>query len=152
MVAAVSQEARAALVVPVWNEAGRLQADAFIAFLEEQPDITVCFVDDGSTDGSAAVLQQVVESRPDRVEVLRQPVNRGKAEAVRAGLRWAGTAGYGKAAYLDADLAAPLAAALLLLTELERDAQLGLVLGSRVQAARLALPTRSCHAGSSMWS
>ena len=124
---------RRAVVVPVWNEAGRLPRDAFLDFLGRHPDLTVCFVNDGSTDQSAAVLQQLADARPGQVAVVHQPVNRGKAEAVRTGLRWAADAGCGQAAYLDADLAAPLDAAMLLFAELDRDPQLALILGSRVK-------------------
>lgn len=129
----MSEPRRAAVVVPVWNEAGRLQRDAFLEFLGSHSGITICFVNDGSTDDSAAVLQHLVDARPGQVEVVHQPVNRGKAEAVRSGLRWAAEQGFAQAAYLDADLAAPLDAALLLLDELDRDPRLTLVMGSRVK-------------------
>lgn len=96
-----------ALVVPCYNEALRLDGDAFIRALDRYPWLSLCFVDDGSTDDTRAMLEQLASRRPGRAEVLVLPHNSGKAEAVRRGLLHVSprTAICG---FWDADLAAPL--------------------------------------------
>jgi glycosyltransferase involved in cell wall biosynthesis len=52
--------------------------------LAEQYEI-IC-VDDGSTDGTAAIADRLVAERPGVVRVVHHPVNRGYGAAVRSGL------------------------------------------------------------------
>ena len=95
------------LVVPCYNEAVRLDAAAFVSALESKPWVHLLFVNDGSTDDTARVLAALQQSAPERITVLTLPHNRGKAEAVRHGLREASE----RSAYCgfwDADLSAPL--------------------------------------------
>ena len=47
---------RMALVIPAWNEAGRLHDAAFLAFVESQDTVDLHFVDDGSQDATPARL------------------------------------------------------------------------------------------------
>ncbi len=62
----------------------------------------VLVVIDGSTDGTAAVVQQLAASRP-AVNVLVLPTNSGKGAAVLAGAAWAQTRGFSHALVMDAD-------------------------------------------------
>jgi dolichyl-phosphate beta-glucosyltransferase len=95
------------IVVPCYNEAARLDRDAFAAALDVMPWLDLCFVNDGSTDGTAAVLAELAAKHPTRVEVLSLQRNSGKAEAVRQGLNFVSThAEY--CGFWDADLAASL--------------------------------------------
>lgn len=97
------------LVVPCFNEASRLPPAAFLEYLGRHPEVAICFVNDGSRDGTASVLEQVRKSAPDRVTVTSLPVNVGKAEAVRHGmLLAAGLKQFAFIGYWDADLATPL--------------------------------------------
>lgn len=124
---------RMALVIPAWNEARRLQDAAFLAFVESQDVVDLHFVDDGSQDATPARLAALATAAPGRITVQRLQPNRGKAEAVRAGLLAALAEGYPFVGYLDADLAAPLDTALLLRDELVRRPTVAMVLGSRVK-------------------
>ena len=92
-----------ALVVPCFNEADRLDTDAFLD-LAERLEATLVFVDDGSTDATPAILSRV-HARQPRVHVLTLASNVGKGEAVRAGLLAALASGAGLVGYFDADLA-----------------------------------------------
>jgi dolichyl-phosphate beta-glucosyltransferase len=123
----------ATVVVPCYNEAARLRPDACLAFLREHAGFTLLFVDDGSTDGTDAVLTEMTRALPGRAERLHLPRNVGKAEAVRAGLLRALEARAPVVGFLDADLATPLSALPLLLEELERAPATEIVLGSRVK-------------------
>ncbi len=121
------------VVVPCFNEARRLDDRAFTDFIAAHPDVDLCFVDDGSTDDTPARLAAIAASAPARISVLRLPQNTGKAEAVRRGLLEAAATGHPIAAYLDADLAAPLDTAMLLRDALAERPGLVLAIGSRVK-------------------
>lgn len=124
---------RTLLVVPCFNEAARLPRAQLAAGLAADPGLALLLVDDGSRDGTLAGLRALEGAHPGRVEVLALPENRGKAEAVRAGMtaalagpaRWVG--------YWDADLATPLCVVADFRARLEADPDLHLVLGSRVK-------------------
>ena len=75
-----------AIVVPCYNEAGRLDVDAFVEFVGTRPWLTFVFVDDGSTDGTKDLLAAAVQRSPDCIIALVLEENCGKAEAVRRGL------------------------------------------------------------------
>jgi glycosyltransferase involved in cell wall biosynthesis len=91
-------------------------------------------VDDGSTDATVQLLEAMRNSVPERIAVLRQQVNRGKAEAVRAGMLQAleqtraETTGY-----WDADLATPLNAVPEMLAVLDARPAVRMVFGARVK-------------------
>lgn len=121
----------AVFVVPCFNEAHRLDAAAFAALVADDR-VTALAVDDGSTDATGAMLAQIAATHPGRVDVLSLPVNRGKAEAVRAGLRHALARGAMVVGYADADFATPPSELVRLLDELGRTGA-KVVLGSRIQ-------------------
>jgi glycosyltransferase involved in cell wall biosynthesis len=118
------------LVVPCYNEEKRLGGEGFRAFLAE-PDLSLLFVDDGSTDRTCPVLQQLCEALEGRAAVLRLESNRGKAEAVRLGMRQALAVGADVTGYLDADLATPPGEVLRLLA-LMGQGRLEVALAARV--------------------
>jgi dolichyl-phosphate beta-glucosyltransferase len=118
------------IVIPCYNEAGRLATDAFLGFVR-RGETKLLFVDDGSRDGTDAILRGLVDHGDGRIEALHLPGNRGKGAAVQVGLRHAVAGGADVAGYLDADLSTPL-------DELERliavraSTNVDVVLGSRV--------------------
>jgi len=73
------------LVVPVFNEEGALEA--FLPELTEYcaiNDFCLVFVDDGSSDGSAALLETFCDG--GQVRLLRHKVNRGYGGAIKTGI------------------------------------------------------------------
>jgi glycosyltransferase involved in cell wall biosynthesis len=83
----MTRAAGLSVVIPAFNEEARLGATlADVAgFLRGQPwDWEIRVVDDGSSDGTAAVVEAVARGEP-RVVLQREP-HRGKGGAVRAGL------------------------------------------------------------------
>jgi len=118
------------VVVPCYNEVDRLRPDEFRA-LADVDGVTVLFVDDGSTDGTAAVLTGLCEDEPNFM-VLTLPVNVGKAEAVRAGMMAAGEGGAELVGYLDADLSTSVDEFLRLADLLSSRDEIALVMGARV--------------------
>ena len=97
------------LVIPCYNEELRLDVAAFERFLDATPGACLCFVNDGSRDGTGALLAGMANRHPDRALAVNLPTNAGKAEAVRHGmLRAYAWKRFGYVGYWDADLATPL--------------------------------------------
>jgi len=96
------------VVVPCYNEAGRLLTGEFADFVQANPFYHFLFVNDGSTDHTLQVLHEMCE-KEERMEVLNLTHNCGKAAAVRAGMICAlEIPDMEFVAFLDADLAIPL--------------------------------------------
>ncbi|MGD8860550.1 MAG: glycosyltransferase [Myxococcales bacterium] len=121
------------IVVPCYNEASRLDGEALLQFAEEHPGTGFVLVDDGSTDGTLELLQSLAQRNPAQLAVVRQPENRGKAEAVRAGMRHAFDGGCEMVGYWDADLATPLDEIPRFVATLREHSQRVVVFGARVQ-------------------
>lgn len=116
------------LVIPAYNEAGRLgssltQAVDYLARRGGRYELLV--VDDGSRDGTVAVAAQFADRG---VAVIRHPANRGKGAAVKTGL----LASRGDRVLVsDADFSTPIAE----IEKLEaRLAEAPVVIGSRAAA------------------
>jgi glycosyltransferase involved in cell wall biosynthesis len=120
------------VVIPCYNEAERLDVEAFRDYAAGRPDIRFLFVDDGSTDGTAALLGSMGDGEAGAFDVITLPHNMGKSEAVRRGLLAAIESGPAYVAYWDADLATPLDAVGEFIELLERRPDLDVVIGSRV--------------------
>jgi glycosyltransferase involved in cell wall biosynthesis len=122
-----------ALVVPCYDEAARLDRGALRAFALHRPWLRCVLVDDGSRDGTRALLEELAREPHGRFEVLALAPNRGKAEAVRAGVAHALARGAACVGFWDADLATPLEELDRLRAALAEEPRLELVLGSRVR-------------------
>jgi glycosyltransferase involved in cell wall biosynthesis len=122
-----------ALVVPCYDEARRLDVKAFRDFAASRPWLRFVFVDDGSRDATRELLASLCREPHGRCALVALDRNRGKAEAVRAGMLSALAGPATLVGFWDADLATPL-------VELERlracfaaDPDLEIALGSRVR-------------------
>jgi len=123
---------RVGIVVPCFNEESRLDRTAFERFLAGPGSVRLLFVNDGSTDDTLGVLHELQRRFPDRVQVIDQPVNRGKAEAVRVGMLRALGDGIPYVGYFDADLATPLEAIDDFVRVLDHNPDIDVVIGARV--------------------
>jgi glycosyltransferase involved in cell wall biosynthesis len=120
------------VVVPCFNEAKRLDPQAFGDFLERTPDVTLLFVDDGSTDDTPLLLEQLRQQNSRQVSTMRLTSNVGKAETVRQGIQAALERRPSMVGYWDADLATPLDAISRFREVLRARPEVVLVMGSRV--------------------
>lgn len=113
------------VIIPCHNEAKRLNLAAFHRFEAEHPEAALLFVDDGSTDATAACLADF--------PVLHLEQNVGKAEAIRRGVlaMLALDASTEAFAFLDADLATSLDELARLAGILAEKPRLAMVIGSR---------------------
>ena len=125
--------ARVQLVVPCYNEAGRLKTDAFLEFVASRGDAALLFVDDGSTDATAGALADLAARAPEHIAVLAFPRNAGKARAVQRGVLAAFERQPGYVGYWDADLSTPLCAVADLVGVLDNNPRVDIVMGSRVR-------------------
>jgi glycosyltransferase involved in cell wall biosynthesis len=125
-------EPAVAWVVPCFNEAERLDQAAFVALVHDSAPASLVLVDDGSSDETLAVLRALGKRAGASTEIVALPKNRGKAEAVRQGLRRALDGQAEIVGYIDADLATP-PGELARLAALVRNGHYDLLMGSRVQ-------------------
>jgi dolichyl-phosphate beta-glucosyltransferase len=122
------------LIVPCYNEERRLQRETFRDFLRERPHAHLCFVDDGSSDGTMKTLEAMRADGGSRVLVQALRTNSGKAEAVRQGvLHAASLKRFAFIGYWDADLSTPLSQLDLLVAALDAEPARLIALGSRVK-------------------
>jgi dolichyl-phosphate beta-glucosyltransferase len=130
----IAPAARCVVVVPCYNEADRLQPLRFSEFLAQGEQVDFLLVNDGSKDATLTVLEALRKKHPERIRVLDQQPNRGKAEAVRAGMLAAiAQQGVAVTGFWDADLATPLNVIPQLLTKLMEDPCRQMIFGSRVR-------------------
>ena len=124
---------RVTLVVPCYNEEQRLPADVFRKFAAGDASLDFLFVDDGSTDGTARVLEDLRRQDPLRIAVLTLEKNSGKAEAVRRGMVAAMERGPDVVGFWDADLATPLTELPSVVSVLTSRPEIEMVFGARVR-------------------
>lgn len=95
-------------IVPCYNEETRFPVKQFTEFIDKS-SVHFCFVNDGSSDNTLQMLNNLANGREEKVLILSLKVNSGKAEAVRFGIlecqEWKK---FDLIGYLDADLATPL--------------------------------------------
>ena len=103
----MSLRPRTTLIIPAYNEAERLQTgfERLMRASDEGridlDDLSLLYVDDGSTDDTASVARSIIETVPNG-SVLVQAYNQGNGAAIRAGVAVART---DLLAFTDADMA-----------------------------------------------
>lgn len=121
-----------AIIIPCYNEATRLNVEAFQNFISTQEDYLLCFVNDGSSDNTIDVLEQIKTAAPSRVDIVDMKENVGKAEAVRAGaLHIYTNTTIPVMGFIDADLSTDFRDFKALVNKLVSNHELQLVYGSR---------------------
>lgn len=122
------------LVIPCYNESERLDISSFINCYNNNSDIFLCFVNDGSTDNTSEILNSLRKERNDRILIIDQAKNGGKAVAVRVGvenaLKWHS---FDYIGYFDADLSTPLAELDIFKEKISSNNDYQIVFGSRIR-------------------
>ena len=117
------------IIIPAFNEELRLPRtlDAVIAYVHRHPErAEIIVVDDGSSDGTAALVNAYAEKNPE-LRLVPNGTNRGKGYSVRHGMLEA----RGEIAlFTDADLSTPIEEADKLLAALRNEGCDGAI-GSR---------------------
>lgn len=115
------------VIIPTYNERPTIESllTELVAGPGEAPDVLV--VDDGSPDGTGAVVTDVT-ARHDNVHILQRGSKRGFASAYLEGFAWALGRGYDAVVEMDGDLSHDPASVATIVAELNRA---DLVIGSR---------------------
>jgi len=121
------------IVIPCFNEEKRLNIPAFLSFIRAKQNINFLFVNDGSTDRTLQILQNLCTELPDRMDVFSLEKNSGKAEAVRQGVLEALKTSAQFVGYWDSDLATPLDIIPEFHKVLTQQPNLEMILGSRIK-------------------
>jgi glycosyltransferase involved in cell wall biosynthesis len=92
-------------VVPTYNEAGSV-AELARRALAADGRLQLLVVDDGSPDGTAALVKRLQAGEP-RLHLLERAAKQGLGAAYRAGFDWGLSRGYDVLLEMDADLSHP---------------------------------------------
>lgn len=124
---------KTAIIIPCFNEQARLNLESIVQFLSARKNFLALLVNDGSSDQTAQVLEEIKKQLPEQVRIISHQKRKGKAEAVRSGLieslKDPEVSIHG---YLDADLAVSLEE-FERLSELMRNSGKSFILGSRIK-------------------
>ena len=125
---------RALVIVPTYNECENIRR-LVESVLVQDARIDLLVVDDGSPDGTGALIDEIVAQNA-RVHVLHRERKLGLGTAYIAGFRWALERGYAVVLEMDADFSHdPIHLPQFLLAIEDAD----LVLGSRYQQGRVTV-------------
>ena len=125
---------RALVIVPTYNECENI-ARLIDRVLSQDRRLEILVVDDGSPDGTAAIVQTIMEREP-RVHILCRPRKMGLGTAYIAGFRWALEQGYDAVFEMDADFSHDPAHLPEFLSAIQNA---DLVLGSRYRDGRVTV-------------
>ena len=121
-----------ALIIPCYNEASRFPVNRFVSFLKKKKAVSIYFVNDGSSDNTDSVLEDLRINFPEHVSVINQEENEGKAAAVRIGMNNAlRNNKFDRFAFLDADLSTSIEECILLSKKITKE--ISFVFGSRIK-------------------
>jgi dolichyl-phosphate beta-glucosyltransferase len=119
------------IVIPCFNESQRLCLDSCSALLNASTNLSILFVNDGSSDNTGEILRSQA-SKHDRAHVMELAVNVGKAEAVRLGfLSLVDQQCIDVLGFIDADFATPVDEILRLLNTLAAEPSIKVAFASR---------------------
>ena len=96
------------VIIPTYNEKENITAiiTAVLALNEHQFDVLI--VDDNSPDGTAALVEEMIASHPERVNLLKRAGKQGLGTAYIAGFKWALEQNYEYILEMDADFSHPV--------------------------------------------
>ena len=97
----ISEAARALVIVPTYNERENVSKIIDMVLMQDAR-LSVLIVDDGSPDGTGAIVDEIAGRNP-RVHVLHRPCKMGLGTAYLAGFKWALSGGYAYVFEMDAD-------------------------------------------------
>ena len=92
------------VIIPTYNEKEKIEAiiRAVLA-LEEQHQFDVLVIDDNSPDGTAAIVEKMIEEIPERINIVKRSGKLGLGTAYIAGFKWALERDYENIFEMDAD-------------------------------------------------
>ena len=125
---------RALVIVPTYNEKENIRR-LIDAVLSQDGRLDMLIVDDGSPDGTGAIVEDIIHTEP-RVNIIHRERKLGLGTAYLRGFRWALEREYAYVLEMDADFSHDPAHLTQFLSAIE---QADLVLGSRYQQGRVTV-------------
>lgn len=125
----IFKKLKVCIIVPCYNEENRLNQNIFVKFLNLHKNYHICFVNDGSSDNTFRVIQNL-SSQHSSISFIDNKINQGKAETVRIGFLH-NLDKYDALAFLDADLATPLEEIIRMTNFIELN-NYNVIIGSRI--------------------
>ena len=119
---------RKLIIIPTYNERENIEAMVIKVF-SLPGDYSILVVDDGSPDGTAAIVRNLISTHPQRLHLLEREGKLGLGTAYLAGFRWALERGYEAIYEMDCDFSHDPGDLLRLTDALEQGADV--VVGSR---------------------
>lgn len=124
---------KVSIIIPCFNEEHRLRKDPLLQLLHSGANVAFILINDGSTDNTHLLLEEIRKAGPQNVTVISYAKNSGKANAVFKGMEHALTKNNSVfIGYLDADLSTSLNE-FLQLVEIAEQEQADYAFGSRVK-------------------
>ena len=124
--------AHTAIIIPCYNEASRFPVNRFVSFVKKNFAASIYFVNDGSSDNTDSILEDLRIKFPKHISIINQEKNEGKAAAVRLGINSAlKNNKFDRFAFLDADLSTSIEECLLLSEKVTKETFF--VFGSRIK-------------------
>jgi glycosyltransferase involved in cell wall biosynthesis len=80
-------EPRVSVIVPIYNQAPFIRETVDSVLAQDYPNLELVLSDDGSTDGTSAILGEYAGREPERVKVVASERNTGIAGAFNRGLQ-----------------------------------------------------------------
>ncbi len=137
----MSSKFKICIVIPCYNEETDFLFQEYVCFLETHSNSLICFVNDGSTDNTLNVIENLRGRFSNNVEIVSYENNLGKAEAVRKGFLFCNNQfDYQYIAYLDADLAVSLQECFSLIEYFNKD--IIFCFGSRIKRIGSVITTK----------
>lgn len=90
------------VIIPTYNEKENIEAISRAVFAEEGA-FHILVIDDGSPDGTAAIVKRLMQEFPDRLHLMERKGKQGLGTAYIAGFKWALEKGYDYVTEMDAD-------------------------------------------------
>jgi glycosyltransferase involved in cell wall biosynthesis len=124
---------KVSIIIPCFNEEHRLKKAPFLQLLHTRADVLLIFVNDGSTDNTLLLLEEIKKASPQNTLIVSFRENKGKANAVFKGMEQAlHNSDPAYIGYLDADLSTSLDDFLNMATIAEQEGA-DYIFGSRIK-------------------
>lgn len=92
------------VIIPTYNEKENIEAIIrAVLSLDEQHSFDVLVIDDNSPDGTAGIVEKLIEEFPDRINIVKRSGKLGLGTAYIAGFKWSLEKGYQYVIEMDAD-------------------------------------------------
>lgn len=123
---------RIAIIIPCYNEEKRLNKHLILNLIAET-DVQLFLTNDGSTDNTLQIINEIAKEFSDRIHVLNFEKNSGKAGVIYKSVNQISKDnGYDFIGYFDADFSTPVAEVKRMLDELN-SYKYDFIFGSRIK-------------------